>query len=183
MSDAKNNPVRGKQTLLDSTTIPVQQRPPIDLGAERPEQAIVTAQDGDDVLLVDESAQAEVQQLEMLAFAELPVMILLQKSAEKEAPKVVDCWVNGRGAEQFVNGKWMVCGWLPVGVPVITKHKYVEVLARCKPDSIRASYTRTKEDEEQITERFTHTKYPFSVLDHKGGQKGIMALANILSEQ
>ena len=71
-----------------------------------------------------------------LAMAEDPVTILIYPSREKNAPVVVDCWVNGRGAEVFVNGKWSVFNCLPVNVAVTTKRKYVEVLARARIDTV-----------------------------------------------
>ena len=45
---------------------------------------------------------------DQLKMAEDPVTIIIHPSQEKNPPQVVDCWVNGRGAEVFVNGKWTV---------------------------------------------------------------------------
>jgi hypothetical protein len=119
--------------------------------------------------------------LESLAFMEEPITIVLQKSSEKHAANVVDCWVNGRGAEIFdQNGKWHVCGWLPVGKPVITRRKYVEVLARAKRDSISTEVVKHENREDNMAHRTTSMRYPFSVLKDDN-PKGYMWLTNILS--
>lgn len=182
---AKNNPVRGSAPEAHSEDIKVRQRPAIDLGEEREQQAIITAEEDDEeiVLAVASERDAQGQQNALLAFMEEPVQIVIQKSQEKFAANVVDCWVNGRGAEQFVNGKWMVCGWLPVNTPVVTKRKFVEVLARAKADSIQATEVKESETDEQLTLRFTHTKYPFSIMHDHSGIKGINYLMGILQQQ
>lgn len=118
-----------------------------------------------------------------LAFAEEPVTIRIEPSSERFAPKVVDLWVNGRGAEQLVNGRWIACGWLPVGEVVTTKRKYVEVLARAKTDNVQTKVTeRNGEDPVNAVERFTSQRNPFSILkdaNPKGHEwlLGVMRLA------
>jgi hypothetical protein len=57
----------------------------------------------------------------------------------------VDCWVNGKGAEVWDERtrKWMEFNFLPVGLPIITKRKYVEVLARSKSMKVNTPTTGT----------------------------------------
>ena len=66
--------------------------------------------------LDDDYAQA-------LAFMEEPIMIRIEPSDEENAPIVVDCWVNGKGAEVLdtLTGKFMEINCLPIGQPIITK--------------------------------------------------------------
>lgn len=123
--------------------------------------------DGESEILVNETEELPDTQAAynaVMAFMEEPVTIRIQKSSEKYAPNVVQCWVNGKGAEQFVNGKWMQCGWLPINHNVITRRKYVEVLARARQESIATRVVEHKDSEENHADRFTSTKYPFSVI-------------------
>jgi hypothetical protein len=110
----------------------------------------------------------ETEQTKNLAFAEEPVTIRIEPSSEKFAPKVVDCWVNGVGAEVFMNGRWHKLGVLPVGIPVTTKRKYVEVIARSKQDTVSTiSGKPGDENPENRIERNTYHKAPFSVISDK----------------
>lgn len=77
-------------------------------------------------------AHASGDYMTELAFMEEPVTIRIEPSGEENAPLTVDCWVNGKGAEVERNGRWQELGFLPIGIVVTTKRKYVEVLARSK---------------------------------------------------
>ena len=99
-----------------------------------------------------------------LAFNEEPVEILIYPGTEKFPAKVADCWVNGRGAEVFMNGKWVVLGYLPVNIPVITKRKYAETFANSKVDNITTSHgDQTEKDPKNIVETSTSAKTPFTI--------------------
>jgi hypothetical protein len=105
---------------------------------------------------------------EDLAFNEQPVKIRLEPSSEKFAPRVADGWVNGVGIEVLMNGKWVALGYIPVGQVVVTKRKYVEVLARAKHDSVTTQVVETPgEDPRNYAHRFTSVKYPFSVIEDR----------------
>lgn len=126
--DAINNPVSTGPKVLESANFPVGQKPPVimpEVGLPDREQVIVAL----DTPLVDEYADA-------LKFNEEPLEIMIHPSGEKDAPLVVDCWVNGKGAEVFMNGAWRSFGWLPVGKRCVTKRKYVELLLNSKIDTI-----------------------------------------------
>lgn len=170
--DAINNPVKRRAREVNTGDLDIGQRPEINLESyER----------GSEVILPIDSPDG-AEYVAQLAFMEEPMTIRIERSSEKFAPKVVDCWVNGRGAELFVNGKWLVCGWLPVGEPIITRRKYVEVLARAKPDSIQTEVTeRDGEDPQNTLQRYTSSKYPFSVLQDKN-PRGMEWLTRILQE-
>lgn len=151
--DAKNAPVNKPGKEVSSADIKVGQRASVNLDLPREAEVI----DPIDIELEREYVAA-------LAFNEDPVTILIAKSNEKFAPNVCDCWVNGRGAEQLQNGKWMVCGWLPVGVPVITKRKYAEVLLRAKPEAVQTEVIKHQEREDNVAHRFASNKYPVQIL-------------------
>ena len=105
-----------------------------------------------------------------LAFMEEPVTIRLERSQEKFAPLVVDVYVNG------------VPQWIKVGVPQTIKRKYVEVLARAKPDAVQ---TRVLDEESEnprnVIDRYTSAKHPFSVI-RDDNPRGAEWLTRILAE-
>lgn len=154
--------------------LPVGQAPRITLGADDEidhEQVIVP---------IDSPLGSD--QMQNLAFAEEPVTIRIERSNEKHAPIVVDCWVNGKGAEVFVNGKWTEFGCLPVGIPVTTKRKYVEILARSKIDNVTTN-TGTIHDANPVNhiDRATSSKVPFSMIQDRN-PLGVEWLTRLLQE-
>jgi hypothetical protein len=154
--NAIDTPVRRvrKETHTDDTAI--NQRDSIDLSAAEV--------DRENLVVVSEPITTDAAK--MLAFMEEPVTIRIEKSSEKFAPKVVDCWVNGRGAEVFMNGKWMVLGFIPVGIECIVKRKYVEVIARSKVDNITTqSGTANDESPQNLVDISTSHKAPFSIIE------------------
>jgi len=155
-AQAKNTPVHAPARELHTADMAVGQQPAIALRDDEPidrEQVI---------LPVDRQPAADY--LKQLAFAEEPVTIRIERSSEKFAPNSVDCWVNGIGAEVLMKGKWIQLGYLPVGHIVTTKRKYVEVLARSKHDAIQTNVVQHAESEENLVERHTSMRTPFSVL-------------------
>lgn len=106
---------------IESEDHPIEQLPPIgtDIYQREPEIQLVDRIDDKDWL-------------ETLAFNEDPVTIRIEESAEENAPQYHLVQVNGRGAEVLIDGKWLIFGYLPVGLQVVTKRKYLEVLLRSK---------------------------------------------------
>lgn len=170
--DAKSSPVSTGKKEFHSGDVRPNQRAAVDLDLPRESESIVSL----------DGAATSAAYFEEIAFMEEPVTVRFQKGSEKFAPNVIDCWVNGRGAEQFVNGKWLVCGWLPVNHPVITKRKYLEVLARAKHDSIETEVIKHETHEENRANIYSSGKYPFSVLQDNN-PRGHEWLTRILTEQ
>lgn len=134
-----------------------------------------------DVEIVPEK-QLIKERMEALAFNEEPIMIRIEPSSEKNAPKCVDCWVNGRGAEVFDthDNRWYSYGALPVGKVIITRRKYVEVLARSKRDEISTEIIgKDSERPENVTHRSTSQRATFSVIDDRS-KKGAEWLRRLL---
>lgn len=156
--DAINTPIRRARKETHSDDLPIEQRDSIDMsGEEINHENIVIA-----------SAPLTTDYSRNLAFLEEPVTIRIEKSSEKHAPLVVDCWINGRGAEVFLNGQWLVLGYLPVGREIITKRKYLEVLARSKVDNIQTVVgTKNEEKPNNAIDISTSSKAAFSVLEDK----------------
>lgn len=100
-----------------------------------------------DILVVDEKALHK-KYLEALAFANEPIMIELEPPMEDNPPHCHPCWVQGRGAEIFQDGKWICYGAFPYGVKIITRRKYVEVLLRSKRTRVTAGYTKFEKSED-----------------------------------
>ncbi|MEO7665751.1 MAG: hypothetical protein ABIU97_01800 [Dehalococcoidia bacterium] len=86
--------------------------------------------------------------LDDLAFAEDALTIMLQPSTEPKAPKYKDCWVNGKGIEVLKSGVWKEFKAIPLGMQVVTKRKYVEVLARAKKDTITTNTVQYRDHED-----------------------------------
>jgi hypothetical protein len=122
-----------------------------------------------------------------LAFMEEPLTIRIEPSDEENAPIVVDCWVNGKGAEVLdsLSGKWMEINCLPIGGPIITKRKYVEVLARSRSDRVAAQEVNNRPDPGKDgwkVERRAVRKTLFSVI-HDPNPKGAEWLTRLYAER
>lgn len=166
--DALNAPVRRPRPETTTADIAIDQRPAI----ESRDEVVTAVAAPEDVLKADYAAA--------LAFNEEPITIRIERSAEKFAPSVVDCWCNGKGAEVLIGGRWVETAYLPVGVPVTTKRKYVEILARSKIDSVNTKIEdRESEKPRNLVERFTSSKSPFSVLEDKN-PKGAAWLTSLV---
>ena len=85
-----------------------------------------------------------------LQFAEDAVVIMLAQSSERHASEWKDCWVNGKGIEVFKDGRWQEFKAIPRGKRVMTKRKYVEVLARAKEDNITTKPIQHRDHEENL---------------------------------
>lgn len=142
---------------LHSDTLPkVEQRAPI----------LDTSTYAGDIVLTEKIGDADY--ISELAFMEEPVTIRLEPSSDKNAAGAFPCWVNGRGAEVFQNGRWDTIAYLPVGRVLVTKRKYLEVIVRAKVDTV---HTRILEmDSERpnnAINRYTSPVHSFSILEDK----------------
>ncbi len=157
-----------KKKELNSGDFPIQQKPDIDLGPiDEPFE-----HEPDIILQVDgKPLHVSKEYLDDLAFAEEPVKILINRSAEKYPASCVPIWCQGPGAEIFDTqlNRWMRYGALPVGIPCITKRKYIEILAGSKVDSITTEDSKRDENGEPQNKvvRQTSALANFSVLEDK----------------
>lgn len=175
MNEALNTPVRRAKREVSSDDFPIGQKPDILLHDDQPieREQIITALDD----------RLDNSYAEALKMAEEPVTILIYPGREKNAPIVVDCWVNGRGAEVFVNGQWHTFNCLPVNVAVTTKRKYVEVLARSKIDTINTDVEdATVENPANRINRVTSSTAVFTVIGDKN-PKGGEWLRRLMTQQ
>lgn len=135
MSEAINNPVRARRSVTN-TDFEQKQLDVVDMDGGSGQQIIET----DTGVLFDDA-------LAQLAFNEEPVTIIIARGTERYAPEMVQCWVNGKGAEVLSGGKWITLSWLPTAKEVTTKRKYVEVLLRSKPINYTTEVTQYKDHE------------------------------------
>ena len=149
--DAGNQPVRRAPEVFHTNDVKIEQKKPIE-----------TREDVDNVIIAEPNLQKDYA--DALAFAEEPVTIRIERSSEKFAPKVVDLWCNGKGAEVLTNGRWVEMKCLPVGVPVTTKRKYVEILFRSKVDSIETNVVKEPDSERNMIDRHTSARSPLSII-------------------
>lgn len=163
MTDALNNPVKRQYNRRDTHTedTPLTQKADIDLDGEivHGESLVQVAPD----ITNDKAYQAA------LAFMEEPVTIVIEENSRSDFPEThVAVQVNGKGAEVWQNGQWLPIGWLPIGVELTTKRKYVEVLVRSKSDSIKTLHDdATVEKPRNTVRRSTSANYPMSILEDK----------------
>lgn len=161
-TNAANNPVRRRGAEINTGDLPIGQPGRIILPAEglpdREEIAQVPGLQGGKQLS---------KYMSDLSFAEEPITIRIEPGQGKFAPKIADCWVNGIGAEFVINGKFVRKGWLPVGVEVITKRKYVEVLLRSKPTNVSTPETpdfSKSDDDNNWIDRRTSCNTPITII-------------------
>jgi len=106
--------------------------------------------------------------LDELAFNEEPLTIRLEPTAEKNAASHLPVWVNGKGCELFQGGRWHEHGYVPIGMPFVTKRKYVEVMIRAKHDAL---HTEVREPDSErphnIIKRFTSAVQSLSIIEDR----------------
>lgn len=167
--DATNAPVRRPAPELHTGDIRITQKPVIE-----------TREDTEgEIVVAPESLENDYQA--QLAFMEEPVTIRIERSAEKFPPRVIDCWVNGKGAEVLINNKWVETRAIPVGMPVTTKRKYVEVVARAKVENVNTHVEKRPDSEVNEIHRNASARAPFSVI-HDANPKGAAWLTGIVSQ-
>lgn len=173
-TEARNNPVNAPGKEIHTGDMHIEQREPIDLSTI--ESTLI--REGDTIALAEPGAMMDAEAYAAeIAFNEEPIEVRIERGSEKNAARWVPCWVNGRGAEVFTQGRWHILGALPLGVPCITRRKYIEVLALAKADSIDTKPPTPMEilngtNDVNDVEVTTTAKYPFSVLKDKNPRGG-----------
>lgn len=119
-----------KKAALETADVAIDQVKPIETDEDR--KTIVQA---------DLSVVGSKEYLERLAMGEEPVLIRIEPSTDQNAPHSYYCAVNGKGAECMgPDGQWRSIDWVPVGVELTMKRKYVEVLVRAKRDRVTTEH-------------------------------------------
>lgn len=125
------------RTALNTADVKIDQKAPIVDAGDR-EGEVVQAS-------LTEIGKKEY--MDRLAMGEEPVTIFIEPSAEENAPHSYYCSVNGKGAECLgPDGLWYPVDWVPVGVQLIMKRKYVEVLVRAKKDKVTTDYGKVGDE-------------------------------------
>lgn len=136
MTEVANPPVRRRRVAPVTTTKEVEftndqlaQRDPVAHSLEE-------TPDFSDTIQAVDPKHIENEYLERLKMDNDPVTIMIAKGNEQKPALTVPVWVQGIGAEVLKDGKWVQLGWLPVDIPVTTKRKFVEALARARPVNV-----------------------------------------------
>lgn len=161
MSDAAQTPVTRRYKREHHTEdSPVGQQSDVDLSLDK--QII----HGEAFAAVAGDLDHNKGLLSELAFMEEPVTIMIEENSSSDHPEThVPVQVNGRGAEVLMNGKFVEMTWLPIGVQLTTKRKFVEVLARSKSTNIKTVHDdATVERPQNTVRRITKAQYPMSIL-------------------
>lgn len=149
----------GRQEI-QTADIPIEQKP--DISAEQ------LADRAPEIVQAQQLPQKDY--LDELAFNEEPVTIRIEPSTEKNAATSHYCAVNGKGVEALDrNGQWKEITYLPVGIELTIKRKYVAVLASAKFDTIDTSVGEQRDDGfiANDVKRRTSGVVVFSVLQDK----------------
>lgn len=177
--DAKDYPVNQPAKEFESQDVKVRQRKPRNIDEfDGENESLVVVAEGLNGEAEDPKAYAK-----KLAFMEewLQIQIYPEPGAKYPA-KVVPVWVNGQGATILTDsGKKMVNGWLPIGVPVKTQRKFVEVLARAKSETVQTQVVKHEGHEENNALRYAQVKHPFSVI--QDSPEGMEWLSKVLMNQ
>jgi hypothetical protein len=174
-SKALHHPVTAGADALSPEHFPAPQHDPIDIGV-----ALHTTPDPIETevqAMAMSEASAKNVYLDDLKFNEQPVSVVIPRSAERNAPGYVHCKVNGVGAEVLnpITKQWMRWEWLPLGVVLTVKRKYLEVLARARKDSVTTREVNPFPLPNQdgfVLERDTTQVAPFTVRHDPAGERG-----------
>ena len=112
--------------------------------------------------------------LDALAFNEEHVEIMVHPRTEDNAPMCTGLVSNnGDWAEVWFASRWVKWGHFPVGVPVLTKRKYAQELARAKRNQVTATFELVEgQDPKNILRRTTVATIPFTVIKDYGADPG-----------
>ena len=159
--EAKNAPRQYNRKEVHTGDMPIDQKHDVDLGLESP---IIH---GDDIAAIE--VRKNQKYLGDLSFMEEPMTIRIEENTHSDLPEThVPCQVNGKSAEVLINGKWTEIGWLPIGVVMITKRKYVEVLARSRSDNIKTVHDEATVERPRNTQKTrTSSNYPLAIIEDK----------------
>lgn len=137
--------------------MPIEQLPPIIHPDDRDSE----------IILVDPDLATKEYQ-EALAFNNEPVTIRIEPGTEENAAQFHPAWVNGKGAEALINGKWIAYGHLPVGEVLTTRRKYLEVLLRSKRNTVITTvHERPGQDPINETRRPTSATMAISIIEDR----------------
>lgn len=124
----------------------------------------VTSHDGE-IVIAQNVDPKDTEYQAKLDFNEEPVTIRIEPSSAPHAPNAYPIWVNGKGAEVLVNGKWMEFIYLPVNQELVIKRKYLAVMVTTKTDTV---HTRVQEPDGQDPtnriDRLTSAVHTFSII-------------------
>lgn len=161
---------------LNSADIKIEQKPDI-IKAAHDSSAGIGRDDNGEIVIADKPF--DMDYLDELAFNEEPITIRLEPTAEKNAPTSFPIWVNGKGCEIFVNGKWYEQAYIPVGKVITTKRKYVEVIIRAKLDTVHTEVSEPdSENPNNVVRRFTSAVHSFSIIEDRN-PKGVAWLTEL----
>lgn len=180
MSNAQAHQVRRPREERHSSDFEQQKGDEVDLSLDR------TPEVAPDVVVAQEVLTKDYADL--LKFGEEPVTVILESGSDENAPIYQEAWVNGRGAEFMIDGRWfpnypgLHAGYVPVGIELTIKRKYVEVLLRKRETKITTVHEGT--DSAHPVNRVRRApihRAPLSVL-HDANPKGRAWMAQMMRE-
>lgn len=175
MGNAVDNPVKRQYTRKEVHTA--------DIGTTAKKDVVMGMPSASENVVLDHAEPLELVTTEMvskdylaqLAFMEEPVTVSISDNSGTKHPAThVPCFVNGKGAEILLNGKWVEFknGYIPIGPQLVMKRKYVEILVRSRSDLIEtdADDANVEHPENRIIRR-NRDNYPLSII-HDANPRG-----------
>lgn len=153
---------------INSEDFPIDQKKPI---SDDPSQY------QGEVVLVDKPLNKEM--VEALAFNEEPVTIRLEPGTDKNAEAFQPAWVNGKGAEVFQRGQWLEITYLPIGVVLTTKRKYLERILLAKIDTITTDAGDTRDENPHNRVKFSTSAVRAVTIIEDKNPKGVDWLSEL----
>lgn len=176
MSDASSRPTRRAARETHTDDLQIGQAPDVIIPATGPIEHV-----GEVVEPLDQPLESDYNKA--LLFNEEYVTVQFNPSTDKNPARHIFCQVNGRGAEVMVEGRPMILTYLPIGPQITMKRKYLEVLARAKPDNVTTNVVEHPgQDPLNLIQRHTSMKYPFSIL-HDPNPKGGEWISRLLADR
>ena len=134
-----------------------------------------------DTILVAADTPIQDNYLAQLKFNEEPVSIIINPQGENPENSI-PAWVNGKGAEVLMDGKWVEMGYLPCEMELTIKRKTLEVLARAKKESIVTEFGKRADsgDSFNTLNRRNALQHNFTVTkdDNPIGQAWLRSIIN-----
>ena len=167
--DAINTPVKRtyQRKEVHSADMPMSDAGNIDLSLGQ------QVSHGEPLVHIASETLAQGDFLAQLAFMEEPVTVCIEENSGNDFPEThVPVYVNGKGAEVLLDGRWTEFGWLPIGPQLVTKRKYVEVLARSRSTTIKTVVEdATVPMPRNEVSRKNRANYPLTIL-HDANPRG-----------
>lgn len=176
VAETAKRPAKLKKSDVHSSEVKMEQTPPV-IAMPGLDQPLPTVENTIEAV----ESPLNTDYLEALRFAEDPIAIIVTPPVQQFGPPYQECTVNGKGIEVLVNNVWLEFKAVPFGKRIVTKRKYVEVLARSIRIDVTTDVIKHEHTEENNIIRTIARHAQFSVLWDPDTKKGPEWLTRLLA--